>query len=211
VARILSDLRTFLRWATEPKPAGPGLLAANPWPRRALPRIAEAPPKRLTDEEVESVLGIGDPHAFVIRLGLATGLRWGDICRLEARMLKQSVEGAYLELTAAKVGRVLRVPITDDALLTEIRGRVGRLVPFISTSTGSFNRAVRRRSEVKAFHIHQLRHTFACRYLERGGQLAALQQILAHASIKTTERYARLLHTHVMADAHRVREQAAGA
>ena len=42
------------------------------------------------------------------------------------------------------------------------------------------------------------------RYLAAGGSLAALQQILGHASIKTTELYARLLHEHVMEDARRV-------
>jgi site-specific recombinase XerD len=46
---------------------------------------------------------------------------------------------------------------------------------------------------VKGFHVHRLRHTFACRYLERGGQLSALKEILGHASIRTTERYAKLL------------------
>jgi integrase/recombinase XerC/integrase/recombinase XerD len=77
-------------------------------------------------------------------------------------------------------------------------------VPFSEKSGTVFNRTVRRRSHVERFHVHQLRHTYACRYLECGGSLAALQQILGHASVTTTERYARLLHAHVMQDAQRV-------
>lgn len=45
---------------------------------------------------------------------------------------------------------------------------------------------VRRMTGVEGFHVHQMRHTFACQWLERGGSLAALQQVLGHASITTT-------------------------
>jgi integrase len=107
-------------------------------------------------------------------------------------------------VAVGKTGEVLRVPVADESLAREIRGRIGHLVPFSPKSGTVFNRTVRRRSGIERFHVHQLRHTFACRYLERGGSLAALQQILGHASVTTTERYARLLHSHVMQDAQRV-------
>lgn len=47
-------------------------------------------------------------------------------------------------------------------------------------------------------------HAFACQWCEQGGNLAALQQILGHASIETTQRYARLSDEAVMREARRL-------
>jgi integrase len=92
------------------------------------------------------------------------------------------------------------VPLEPE-LLREVRGHVGRLVAFATLSPGSFAKAVRTRTGIERFHVHQMRHTFACQWLERGGSLAALQQILGHASIETTQRYARLTDEVVMREA----------
>ena len=59
-------------------------------------------------------------------------------------------------------------------------------------------------SGLEHFHVHQTRHTFACVWLERGGSLAALQEILGHASVVVTQRYARLAEAHVKAEAARI-------
>ena len=75
---------------------------------------------------------------------------------------------------------------------------------FARVSPGSFAKAVRRATEIERFHVHQMRHTFACQWLERGGSLAALQQILGHASIVTTQRYAKLTDEVVMREAERI-------
>ena len=49
-----------------------------------------------------------------------------------------------------------------------------------------------------------MRHTFACRWLEAGGSLAALQELLGHSSIVTTQRYGRLGEAHVVAEMARL-------
>ena len=69
-------------------------------------------------------------------------------------------------------------------------------------------RVAKKHTGQERFHVHQLRQTFAYRRLEAGGSPAALQQILGHASIVTTQRYARLSDAHVQAEAERLDSQA---
>jgi integrase len=187
VAHVLSDARCFFNWCEDS-----GLIDKSPIPRRLLPRIKERPPDRLTDAEVEALLAVPEPYRFVVRLGLATGLRWGEMVRTQAR----DVQDGMLVVGETKSGKVRRVPLPPD-LLAEIRQRVGRLLPMRNSS--GFTRQVRRYSGVERFHPHQLRHTFACRWLERTHDLAALQQVLGHSSIVTTQRYAGLTDEHVRA------------
>ena len=192
VAHLLSDARCFFNWCE-----AEGLVMKSPAPKRLLPRIQERPPDRLTDEEVEAVLRVPEPYRFVIRLGLETGLRWGELIRAQGSDVQQGM----LVVSQTKSGKLRRVPLSPE-LRTELRLRVGRLVPM-RDSTG-LTRQVRRYSGVKGFHPHQLRHTFACRWIERGGNLSALQQILGHSSIVTTQRYARLTDEHVRSEAERI-------
>ena len=206
VWHVLSDVRCLFNWCEDA-----GLLERSPFPRRVMPRLQERPPDRLTDEEAAKIAALEEPYGSVCRLALGTGLRWGELCRAQASDVKRirvpgSVEDQWsLEVSNTKSKRVRRVPLAPD-VLKEVRGRVGRLTPYAVGSPGSFALRVRRLSGVDSFHVHQMRHTFACQWLERGGSLAALQQILGHASIVTTQRYARLTDEAVMREAARLSE-----
>jgi integrase len=187
VRHILSDLRCLLNWSEDS-----GLIDRSPFPRKILPKVQEHPPDRLTEENLLSVCSLPDPHGLVCRLLASTGLRWSEAVRAQAA----DIQHGLLVVHQTKSGKVRRVPIPE-----EFRRRVGRLIPF--TSHGAFSRQVQKLSGVR-FHVHQLRHTFACRWLERGGSLAALQELLGHSTVVTTQRYGRLAEPHVQAEAARV-------
>ncbi len=193
VAHLLSDARCFLGWC-----ADSGLIARSPVPRKLLPRIQERPPDRLTDDEAKAVVRMPEPYGFIARFGLGTGLRWGEIARAQST----DIQNGVLIVHQTKTGKVRRVPLPPD-LQAELRNRVGKLIPYAPSASGSFTRMVKSLTGIP-FHPHQMRHTFACRWLERGGSLAALQVILGHSTIVTTQRYARLSDDHVRAEVERI-------
>jgi len=111
------------------------------------------------------------------------------------------IQNGVLVVHKTKSKKVRRVPLSA-ALRQELRGRVGRIIGL--TDSEGLAKIVRRESGVTRFHAHQLRHTFACRWVEQGGSLAALQQILGHASIVTTQQYARISDDLVRREAERL-------
>jgi integrase len=119
VRHLLADARCLLSWCVEAE-----VIERSPFPRRVMPRIQEEPPDRLGDHEVRAVLGIPEPQAFVVRLALGTGLRWGEMCRARADHL----EGDMLRVAHTKSGRLRRVPMTPSSG-TKSAGRLGNSCP----------------------------------------------------------------------------------
>ena len=194
VAHILSDARCFFRWCEDA-----GHVDRAPVPRGLLPRIQERPPDALTPDEEAAVRSVPEPYGFIVRLGLATGLRWSELVQAQAG----EVQNGMLVVSRTKSGKMRRVPLPPD-LLEELRFKIGPLLPL--RNSWGFTRQVRRYSGVTLFHPHQMRHTFATRWVEGGGNLAALQLALGHSSILVTQRYARLTDEHVRAEARRLVE-----
>lgn len=116
---------------------------------------------------------VAGPYGWVDRLALATGMRWGELCRAQ----RTDLVNGFLVVSKTKSSKLRRIPL-DPELEREIKGRVGRLIPFSETSYYSFVRGVQRNAELTTFHAHQLRHAFACQWIEDGGPLPALQQVV---------------------------------
>ena len=199
VTHVLSDLRALLLWAVSER-----LITHSPFPRRLLPRVSEEPPRGFSADERNVLVRLPGERGFVLRLLLATGLRWGEACRACAEEVRKGV----LVVAHGKSGRVRRVPL-PPALLRELHGREGRLVRYAEGSPGSFARGVRRASGIAGFHVHRCRHTYAMRWLEAGGSLAVLQQLLGHRELTTTMRYARVTDDVVRRESARVERRLA--
>ena len=194
VRHILADVRCLLRYALES-----GAVDTVPAVTRVLPAVQERV-RRLSDEQVGRILeGCPPTHGLIIRFLLLTGLRWSEFIRLTWSQVRD-LPVAHLELDRTKTGRVRRVPLGAEAravleqLKTATAGnRAGKKTDVRVSPIRSKNAAhmAQRMEERLGFrwNVHQLRHTFAARYLEAGGSFAALQEILGHRSPVTTQRY----------------------
>jgi len=146
-------------------------------------------------------------------LALETGMRWGEIRTLTwDRVRDLPFPHVFLERT--KNGRTRRVPLNATAREALRRERARRPDSLnVSPITGKNPCIIQQRSgtaELKdnPFHwtYHQLRHTYASRFIEAGGSLAVLQSILGHSTIRMTERYARLSDSAMWAEIQRLEQ-----
>lgn len=187
VQLLLSEAQSLFLWAEQS-----GYIPRCPFPRlraeqRLLwPKIQELAPRTLTQDEAEKVAALPGEYGLACRVMLGTGVRWGELCGLTSTNLKNGA----IEVEAPKTKKLRRLPV-PPALLRELRGHIGKLVTFRPVDAPNFGRTVRTLSGVSGFGPHKCRHTFATRWLERGGNLGALQVALGHASINTTMRYAK--------------------
>lgn len=194
IRHALGEARAILNYCM-----GAGLLDRSPVPTGWMPSLPERAPEPLTADEQKGLRNLPEPYGRVLRFMLATGLRWGEMARAQAKDIRDGV----LLVPKSKSGKVRRVPLPVD-VVAECRGRVGRLCPL--SDSISFNRRVRELSGVKRFHSHLARHTFATEWLAAGGSLAGLKAVLGHSSVTVTEQYGRIGDDLVLREAQRLEE-----
>jgi integrase/recombinase XerD len=212
VARAVACYRSFYRFLVIS-----GQLQTNPASDLQPPRAWKTLPKFLDTDEVDRVLAAPDvstPRGVrdraLIEVLYATGLRVSELINLRAQDL--NLEAGYL--TCFGKGRKQRlVPLGGEAAswvaryIQEARPRLlnRRSSPklFVNARGGSsltrvgfwkILKAYGRQSGVsKALSPHVLRHSFATHLLERGADLRAIQMMLGHADLSTTQIYTHIL------------------
>ena len=219
IARRTSSARTFFRWVHEEDliAADPSLRLVSPKRGRTLPHVATADTLRDVLDRLEQAACDGEPVALrnhaILELLYGAGIRVSELCGLDADdvdldrgtvrvMGKGSKErvvpfgapaaraiGAYL--TRARPALAVRAAEPGPGLFLGARGaRIGPRAVYdlvtreVGPSLGS-----------SAVGPHTLRHSAATHLLDGGADLRAVQELLGHASLGTTQIY-----THVSSE-----------
>ncbi len=219
VARALAALRSLYRWLAQE-----GEVEQNPAALVATPKLPKKLPRVPTIEEVNTVLDSEMPEcsAFserdqvILELLYGCGIRNSELIGINLDDIRWSNEvvlvrgkgrkeryvpfgdsakaavQAYLPARQRVLGETRRT--SERALLINLRGArlttrsVGRIVKQIAVARGLS----------PDVHPHTLRHAFGTHMLEEGADLRAIQEMLGHERLSTTQRYTQLTVKHVM-------------
>jgi integrase/recombinase XerD len=207
IRRAQSAVRTYYGFLV-----AEGAVEVDPTERLESPRVARKLPQYLTRVEVDALLDAPDPdHPLfwrdraLLELLYATGMRVSEL--VEMPLTAVDLDEGFLTVFG-KGSKERLVPVGAPALralrryLAEVRPRLdrgrarGRV--FLNARGGPLGRttvwtlvkdSARRAGISKAVSPHTLRHTFATHLLEGGADLAAVQELLGHADIGTTQIY----------------------
>ncbi len=148
----------------------------------------------LTPGEVEALARACEhPRvADAIRLAAMSGLREGELLRITADQVR---DGCIVLASDTKNGRPRVVPLPKEA--QSIALPLGITYATLRTY---FERA-RTAAKLPAVHFHDLRHTYASWLVQSGIGLAAVRDLLGHANLAVTSRYAHLATGHLRAAA----------
>jgi site-specific recombinase XerD len=210
VARKLAALRACFRVLVEH-----GMMAANPAELLSSPKLPQRLPRALKPADVSALLDripastpLEMRDRALFELAYACGLRAEELVNLDVASIDFDAEQVRVE---GKGGKTRFVPVGEHALaavaryLERARGPLdagaGEPALFLSKtgrrlSTSDVRRRLRtwarHAASQGAVHPHALRHSFATHLLDGGADLRAIQAMLGHSSISTTQVYTRV-------------------
>jgi integrase/recombinase XerC len=218
VARALAAVRSLYRWLAQE-----GVVEQNPAALVSTPKLAKKLPRVPTMEEMNVVLDGQMPEVaafperdrMMLELLYGCGIRNSELIGINLEDIRLSDEAILIRGKGKKqryvlFGNAVTVALKDylparlrilseckkssSALLINFRG--GRL------TTRSVGRIIKKISVAKGLspdvHPHTLRHAFGTHMLEEGADLRAIQEMLGHERLSTTQRYTQLSIKHVL-------------
>jgi integrase/recombinase XerC len=218
VARSLAAVRSLYKWL-----AREGVVEQNPAKLVATPKLPKKLPRVPTIEEMNSVLDGKMPEVAAfperdrlmlellygcgIRNSELTGINLDDV-RLSAEAILIRGKGKkerYVPFGGSATSALAAYLPARQAALAETRNKTGALLINHRggrLTTRSVGRIIKKIAVAKGLspdvHPHTLRHAFGTHMLEEGADLRAIQELLGHERLATTQRYTQLSMKHVL-------------
>lgn len=213
IARTLSAWRGFFRWMVRHQG-----LAINPVDGIRAPKSPQRLPRVLSPDQARAMLDIEPVDPLEVRdramfeLFYSSGLRVAELAALD---VNQGLDlSAGLVTVTGKRGKTRSVPVGSAAITAAHKwlvlrdahaGADERAVFVARTGQRMSTSAIRSRLARWArrcglgvhVHPHMLRHSFASHILQSSGDLRAVQELLGHASIRSTQVYTHLDFQHL--------------
>lgn len=212
VARRLSAVRTFLNFLIET-----GVLKSNAGVHVQAPKAPRRLPATLDADQVASLLAISgdDPVTLrdraILELFYSSGLRLAELVGLElgdvdAPDRTVRVVGKGSKARVVPVGKEALAALRDWLAVRSELARGGETALFVGRRGVRLGRRrvqklvnewAKRQGAPTRVHPHMLRHSFATHVLESSRNLRAVQEMLGHASLSTTQVYTHLDFQHL--------------
>ena len=210
--RRLSSLRSLFRYMNRQ-----GILEDNPAERVSAPKVSRTLPKTLDADQVGALLDNDDDDPLVVRdqamleLFYSSGLRLSELVKLNITSFEDDfhrvkVLGKGNKERILPVGRKAREAIRQWLSVRSSLSPKDDQALFLSKNgTRISQRQVQNRVKQQAreqgmplsVYPHMLRHSFASHMLESSGDLRAVQELLGHSDISTTQIYTHLDFQHL--------------
>jgi integrase/recombinase XerC len=218
VARALAAVRSLYRWL-----AREGLVEQNPAKLVATPKLPKKLPRVPTIEEVNSVIDGEMPEVaafperdrLMLELLYGCGIRNSELTGINLDDIRLSAEAILIRGKGKKERYVPFGDLVTEALKAYLSERQKVLAAFNKQTaallinrrggrltTRSVGRIIKKIAIAKGLspdvHPHTLRHAFGTHMLEEGADLRAIQELLGHERLATTQRYTQLSMKHVL-------------
>ena len=216
VQTYVRQLRAFLSWLFSEKHLSEDICA-----RFKLPKAQRDLIDVLSDEEIGLLFDAYPGDTFldrrnraILSLYLDGGLRLNELVtirtnRMHIRERYVIVDGKGGKQRAVPFGNRTRdllqiyvdqIPPGTSAFFFLKQLPRGALAPITESAIKMLFRDLKVKTGIERLHPHLLRHTFATRYLENGGNIYSLQMILGHTSLEMVKRYLHLANRKVVAE-----------
>ncbi|MBD3155143.1 MAG: tyrosine-type recombinase/integrase [Candidatus Aenigmarchaeota archaeon] len=194
INRYMALLRKMFNYAIEE-----GYLEKNPMDQiKSFSEKDNLKERILTEDEEARLMKESSPHLkSIIVIALNTGMRLGKILNL--RWDQIDMDNQTIKVDNTKNGRSRTIPVNDtlykeiDKLKTQKNNK-----PFIFfneetgkplTTVKTAFKAACRRASIEGLRMHDLRHTFGSRLIQRGADIETVRSLMGHNSIAITQRY----------------------